>query len=103
MDPSAEVFYTAESLPNKPYKYLTTTLQNCKVWEGGKRKRRGGPRRLSGLDSLQTDQSAIGRTLPSLIRFSTTSAAMFFGTASYCLKIIVKEPRPWVTVRIAFE
>ncbi len=29
--------------------------------------------------------------------------AMFFGTGSYCLKIIVKEPRPWVTVRIAFE
>ena len=48
-------------------------------------------------------QSADGRTLPSLMRFSMTVCAMAFGTASYCLKIIVNEPRPCVTVRIALE
>ena len=37
------------------------------------------------------------------MRFSMTSWAMFLGTASYCLKIIVNEPRPCVMVRIAFE
>ena len=52
---------------------------------------------------VKSGQSAIGRTLPSLTRFSTTVWAIAFGTASYCLKIIVNEPRPCVTVRIAFE
>src|SRR5574344_895969 len=52
----------------------------------------------------ESAQSAdIGRTLPSLMRFSMTVCAMPFGTASYCLKIIVKLPRPWVTVRMALE
>ena len=51
----------------------------------------------------RSDQSALARTFPSLMRFSITSWAMFFGTASYCLKIIVNVPRPCVTVRIAFE
>ena len=49
------------------------------------------------------DQSAEGRTLPSLMRFSMTVLAMEAGTASYCLKIIVNAPRPWVTVRMALE
>ena len=47
--------------------------------------------------------SAEERTLPSLMRLAITSSAMDFGTASYCLKIIEKVPRPCVTVRMAFE
>lgn len=47
--------------------------------------------------------SALGRTLPSLMRFSMTVFAIEAGTGSYCLKIIVNVPRPCVTVRIAFE
>ena len=49
------------------------------------------------------DYSAEERTLPSLMRLAITSSAMDLGTASYCLKIIVKVPRPCVTVRMAFE
>ncbi len=69
------------------------------------RKRKGGTGNRAALASnlVLDGQSAIGRTLPSLMRFSMTCWAMFFGTASYCLKIIVNEPRPCVTVRIAFE
>ena len=73
--------------------------------ETGKRKREGGTVSRAALASIlaKSGQSAIGRTLPSLTRFSTTVWAIAFGTASYCLKIIVNEPRPCVTVRIAFE
>ena len=31
---------SAGSLPNKPYNYLTSTLQNCKVCRGGRRRKR---------------------------------------------------------------
>ena len=37
---SAEVPSTAGSLPNKPYNYLTSTLQNCKVCRGERRRKR---------------------------------------------------------------
>ncbi len=52
---------------------------------------------------LRGRYSALGRTLPSLMRFSMTVFAIEAGTGSYCLKIIVNVPRPCVTVRIAFE
>ena len=56
-----------------------------------------------GLYKQPVRHSADARTLPSLMRLAITSSAIDFGTASYCLKIIVNVPRPCVTVRIAFE
>ena len=84
-------------------KHICTLYQKC--GHPADRKRKGAVimPRLSLGSVRRADQSAIGRTLPSLTRFSMTCWAMFFGTASYCLKIIVNEPRPCVTVRIAFE
>ena len=71
----------------------------------GKMQKKGGGWKPSPFlhDACGGAYSALARTLPSLMRFSTTSFEIEAGTASYCLKIIVKVPRPCVTVRIAFE